>query len=193
MPEIFSRFLEAFIPLFVALDPLGMAPLFLGLTRHLAPRERRRAAYQAVLTAALVAVGFLFLGRAIFRVLGITVADFEVAGGLVLLVLAGRDLVAPRQEITGSGDEVGVVPLGLPLIAGPATLTVLLWVTEVVGWPLTMVALLLNLGLVMLALWFAGRLAGRFGGRGLLALTKIVSLLLAAIAVHMIRLGWAGP
>ena len=80
-------FLLAFIPLFVAVDPIGLTSIFVGMTRDSVPERRSRLAGQATFTAALVAVGFVFLGKFIFQALGITVADFQVAGGLILLVL----------------------------------------------------------------------------------------------------------
>ncbi|MDX9972002.1 MAG: MarC family protein [FCB group bacterium] len=185
-----SEFLKAWIPLFVALDPPGAAPLFLGLTQGLEPAERRRVANQATVTAALVAVGFLFLGELTLRALGITLADFQVAGGLILLGLAYRDLLTSVDATPVRHVDVGVVPLGTPLIAGPATLTILLVSVKSVGTVLTLLALATNLLLVLLAFRYSDRLTYYVGLRGLNAVAKIIALLLAAIAVHMIRQGW---
>lgn len=189
MPLI-EQFLLAWIPLFVALDPLGMIPLFLGLTSDLSPQERRQVARQATLTAAAVAVGFMLLGKAVFTALGIGVADFQIAGGLVLLVLAGRDLVAPERVEPARGPDPGVVPLGLPLIAGPGLLTALLILMDGPGFLPTLLALAVNLALVHLALRYGARLARLVSLRGLRALSKVIALLLAAFAVSMIRRGW---
>lgn len=188
--HLIEQFMLAWIPLFVALDPLGMIPLFMAITGHLSQQERRRIARQATLTAAAVAAGFMLLGQAVFAALGIGVADFQIAGGLILLVLAGRDLVAPENPETVHGSDPGVVPLGLPLIAGPGALTALLILMESPGFVITMLALAVNLVLVHLAFRFGGRLARLVGLRGLKALSKVVALLLAAFAVSMIRRGW---
>lgn len=188
--HLLDQFLLAWIPLFVAMDPLGMIPLFMGITGHLSQQERRRIARQATLTAAAVAAGFMLLGKAVFAALGIGVADFQIAGGLILLVLAGRDLVAPERPEAAHGPDPGVVPLGLPLIAGPGTLTALLILMDNPGFLMTLPALAVNLLLVHLAFRFGGRVAHLVGLRGLQALSKVVALLLAAFAVSMIRRGW---
>lgn len=186
----FQDFLDAWIPLFVAIDPPGVAPMFLGLTQGVDPAERRNIANQATLTAAIVAIGFLFLGELTLRALDITLADFQVAGGLVLLGLAYRDILGSPETAPARREDVGVVPLGTPLVAGPATLTLLLILARSVGLTITLLALLANLVLVLLTFRYSDRLTRFVGLRGLRAAARIVALLLAAIAVHMIRRGW---
>ena len=187
--EIWQKFLLAWVPLFVAIDPVGIVPVFLAMTEVAGAERRRRIAHQAAWTAALVAVGFMFLGKMIFRALGITVADFQIAGGLVLVGVASRDLLFPERKMPHAGGDFGVVPLGLPLIVGPATLTTLLILLDTVGLGFTLAALLVNLLLVVGALRYSERLAGWVGLNGLRAISKIIALLLVAIAVHMIRRG----
>ena len=177
----------------MAMDPIGLVPLFVGMTDGIAPARRQRVAHQATLTAALVAVGFMFLGRAVFHALGITVGDFKMAGGLILLVLAARDLLRTDNKTPPLAEDFGVVPLGLPLIVGPATLTTLLILLDLVGTVYTLAALVANLALVVLAFQFSDRLARWIGLTGMRAISKIISLLLAAIAVSMIRRGWQQP
>ena len=190
MADWLHNFLLAWIPLFVALNPPGKIPMFLGMTQHVDSARRRRLAHQAIVTAALVAVGFMFLGSLVFSALNITVADFQVAGGLILLILAGRDLVGGNEAQTVTAEDFGVVPLGMPLIAGPATLTALLNLQQTVGVVITLLALAVNLALVYLACRYSEALTGWVGKPALRAVAKIVALLLAAIAVHMIRLGF---
>ena len=188
-----ESFLLAWIPLFVALDVVGLVPLFLGITQG-EPREKiDRITRQAMWTSALVAVGFMFLGRFVFRALGITVADFKVAGGLVLLVIAIRDLVVADKGKLLVVEDFGVVPLGMPIIAGPATLATLLVLVDSVGPAVTLAALAANLVLVYVAFRFSEMLHHAVGVATLRAVSKIVTLLLAAIAVHLIRQGWLTP
>ncbi|MEY2601421.1 MAG: multiple antibiotic resistance protein, partial [Verrucomicrobiota bacterium] len=132
----------------------------------------------------------IFLGRVIFSALGITVADFQVAGGLILLVLAVREIVGFGPHDRGGTDEFGVVPLGMPLIAGPALLTALLILVDSVGLIFTVVSLLVNLAIVAVALCNADRFARLMGKQGLRGVSKIIALLLAAIAISLIRRGW---
>lgn len=188
------RFLRAFIPLFVAIDPIGLAAIFLGLGQNVAPAQRQKIAGQATWTGGLVALGFLFLGQSVFRALGISVNDFQIAGGLILFILAAKDLVQSAAEPEKLPEDFGVVPLGMPLIAGPASITTLLVLaqTQAIGLVVTLVALAANLILVVLALHYSEWLGRKIGATGMRAISKIVSMLLAAIAISMIRRGWAG-
>ncbi|MDQ5981071.1 MAG: multiple antibiotic resistance protein [Verrucomicrobiota bacterium] len=191
MLEWFSKFLQAFIPLFVAIDPVGLAAIFLGLAPNMDRAQRQKIADQATWTGGLVALGFLFLGQNIFKAVGISVSDFQIAGGLILFILAARDLIQSAAEPEKLPADFGVVPLGMPLIAGPASITTLLVLAQsaTVGLVPTLAALAVNLLLVVLALHYSEALARRIGATGLRAISKIVSMLLAAIAVAMIRQG----
>ncbi|HRE80718.1 MAG TPA: MarC family protein [Opitutaceae bacterium] len=194
LPPVLDSFLQAFIPLFVAIDPVGLAAIFVALGAGVPTATKRRISRQAAVTGGVVALAFLFLGRSIFAALGITVSDFQVAGGLILFILAARDLVhSAAEEPAKIADDFGVVPLGMPLIAGPATLATLLLCAQTYGVGITLAALVANLALVVLAFAQADRLGRWIGMTGMRALSKIVSLLLAAIAISMIRRGWTGP
>src|SRR5213592_3134667 len=176
-----EKFFLAFIPVFVAIDPIGLVAIFMGLGTSASYEHRKRQAYLGIFTALCIAVGFIFLGKIIFAALGITVADFQVAGGLILLGLAGRELLSLGPHDRGGSDEFGVVPLGMPLIAGPALLTALLILVDTVGLVITLVSLLVNLGLVAVAFWNADWFTRWMGRQGLRGVWKIVALLLAAI------------
>jgi len=189
-----SRFLECFIPLFVTIDPVGLAAIFLALSRNVAVEKRRRIAKQATLTGGIVALLFLFLGRLIFLSIGIRASDFQIAGGLILFIIASRELTqSMSEEKRDLPDDFGVVPLGMPLIAGPATIATLLVISQSVGLWMTLLALVVNLGLVALAFAESERLERLVGQTGLRAVSKIIALLLAAIAVHIVRLGFLSP
>ncbi len=190
MPDWLEKLLLAVIPLFVAMDPVGVVPLFLGISQGIAPERRRRIVNQATWTAAIVAIGFMLLGKLTFRALNITVADFQIAGGLILLGLASQDLLGGSASAPAMREDFGVVPLGLPIIVGPATLATLLLLMDTVGIDFTLAGLLINLVLINLSFRNSDRLAKLIGTTGLRAISKITSLLLAAIAVAMIRRGW---
>ena len=192
LKNMVHKFFIAFIPIFVAIDVVGLVAMFMGLAGD-APREKRqREGFIAIFTALCVSVGFIFLGKIVFTALGITVADFQVAGGLILLGLAGRELLNVAPASREATDDFGVVPLGMPLIAGPALLTALLILVDTVGLLFTIAALLVNLALVVVAFWNADLVARWMGRQGLRGVSKIVALLLAAIAVSLIRRGWHG-
>src|SRR2546430_11214663 len=93
------KFFVAFIPIFVAIDPIGLVALFMGLAGNASREQRQREGFIGILTALCVSVGFVFLGKIIFTALGITVADFQVAGGLILLGLAGIGRAHGRNPV----------------------------------------------------------------------------------------------
>jgi multiple antibiotic resistance protein len=185
-----ERFFLAFIPIFVAIDPIGLVAIFMGLGTSASREQRKRQAFLGIFTALGIAIGFIFLGKIIFAALGISVADFQVAGGLILLGLAGRELLGIGPHDRNGSDEFGVVPLGMPLIAGPALLTALLILVDTVGLVFTLASLLANLALVAIAFCNAERFTRWMGKQGLRGVSKIIALLLAAIAVSLIRRGW---
>lgn len=185
-----SHFLAYFIPLFVAMDPIGLLPVFLSLTKGMSPQKQRAVTFEAVSTALIVSLAFMFLGEAIFRYLNITQADFQIAGGLLLLVLAIYDLLIHGKPAVDERPSPGVFPLALPLIAGPATLATTL-VLAGRSVPPTAVSLTVNLGIVLAVLLSAGRIVRMVGENALEAFSKVVVLLLAAIAVNLIRTGIA--
>jgi multiple antibiotic resistance protein len=185
-----QKFFLAFIPIFVAIDPIGLVALFMGLGTHSPSEQRTKQALLGIFTGFCVSVGFIFLGKIVFSALGITVADFQVAGGLILLVLAGRELIGSGGDNRTGSDEFGIVPLGMPLIAGPALLTALLILVDTVGVIYTVISLVLNLVIVALALCQADRVGRLAGKQGLRGVSKLIALLLAAIAVSLIRRGW---
>jgi len=192
MFELGEKFLRAFIPIFVAIDPIGLAAIFLTLGVGVPAEQRKRIAGQAAATGGAVALLFLFLGATIFAAVGITVKDFQIAGGLILFLIAARDLVQPAAEKPPKlAEDFGVVPLGMPLIAGPALITTLLLLAQSssVGVPVTLAALAVNLVIVVLTFAGSAALGRKIGATGLRAISKIISMLLAAIAVSMIRHG----
>lgn len=184
-----AALLSTFLALFVAVDIVGVLPVYLGLVAELDGAARRRIAVEATLTAAGIGVAFLFLGDAILHVLGITVGDFQVAGGLLLLVLAIYDLLHPEVPLRQLGVRLGVVPLGTPLLVGPAVLTTVLTLARSYGYAITLVAFAVNLALVWLALRWASVVVRLIGEAGARAVAKVFGLLLAAIGVTLIRRG----
>lgn len=184
-----TDFLLVFIPLFVALDVIGVLPIYLAFTSGLAAVERAQVVLEATLTAGAIGLGFLFVGDAILRFLGVTVGDFQVAGGLLLLVLAIYDLLHPELPLRRPATHLGVMPLGIPMIVGPAVLTTLLALGRTRGYALTLLAFALNLAIVWATLRWASRIERFLGEAGAQAIAKLAKLLLAAIGVTLIRQG----
>lgn len=188
-------FLLTFVPLFVAVDPLGVLPLFLGLTHNMETRDVRRAIYRSVTTATILALGFAAGGPVVLEVLGITVEDFQIAGGLLLLALALRELLTEKelqQRVDLSSVGVGVVPLGVPLITGPAVLTTAMLQVDQYGLMLVGMAIVANMLIAGLVFRFGNALRRVLGSSGASIASKISNLILAAIGVMMLRQGFQG-
>lgn len=180
------------VPIFVAMDPVGAIPLILAWTGGLPAKERERQLTYALMTALGVGLAFLVGGRWLLGVLGVTVADFQISGGILLLVLAVSDLLlGGGHEARGSltRPDMGVVPIGTPILAGPATLTTLLVLLDLYGLAITAAAFLVNLVVAWRLFRRADGITRLFGRNGLRAGSKVISLLLAAIAIKYIREG----
>lgn len=183
------QFLLSFIPIFVAIDAIGVLPIFIGLTEHLKRQERRRIVIQSIITAFIIGIIFLFLGRWILQALGVLVSDFKIAGGLVLLVIALRDLLQYEKPHRLPADTMGAVPIGTPLISGPAVLTTILILLDSYGLALTVFSFVVNLVIAWVVFAYAAEISRFLGKAGSKAVSKIAHLLLAAIAVMMMRKG----
>jgi len=196
LTEIISlKIFLPFIPLFVAFNVLGILPIFSSLTSEMGRPERKRVIRQSILTAFLVSIGFLGAGKSVFALLGISVADFQIAGGILLFIISIVDLIFPEKTRTFPKETMGVVPIGIPLIVGPAVLTLLLIVIQTYGYISTILCLILNLLVVWLVFGRSHWIMGLMKDGGAKGVGKVSSLLLAAFAMMMIRKGlqeWIG-
>ena len=188
--EHWHNFLLAFIPLFIAIDVVGILPIFMSLVDGIEKPQKTKIVNQSVITALSVSIGFLALGKFVFSVLGIEIYDFKMAGGLLLLVFAINDLLFSEKGKRTITPTMGVVPLGIPLVVGPAVLTSIIVTVDTYGYIPTITSLAVNLAIVWIVFLksnFIYRLMGEGGSK---AFAKVASLLLAAIAVMMVRRGF---
>ena len=193
--DILRPYILSFIPLFVAVDAIANIPIFLSLVEHSSKSAKKKIVLDAVITATVVAIVFMFVGKWIFSLLGITIPDFQIAGGVLLFVIAVRLLLPGAQKslLTSAQDkDLGVFPLGTPLITGPAVLTTTLMMLNSFGVLATLVAVILNMFFVWITLVKADTIIKVIGPYGTRAFSKIMYILLAAIAVMMIRHGITG-
>lgn len=188
MTEILQNLPLTFIPVFVAMDPFGLLPMFTSLTRDMSAKEKRDVVRFSTLTALVISIAFAFIGEVIFKVLGITVGDFKIAGGILLLVIAIMELLG-RGQRQREPQAVGVVPLGVPMLVGPAVLTIVIVLIDNYGIAATVLSLVMNLTIVFMVFSAEQQITKVIGKNGLIVISKVVMLLLTAIAVMMIRLG----
>lgn len=185
-----KEFWLCFVPLFVAVDAFGTLPLYIGLTEGLDGRQKRRVLCQSVFTAMAVAIVFLFLGQQLFSLLGITVADFMIAGGILLFSLSLIDLLSMQKQTRQVDPQsLGAVPLGVPLVVGPAVLATVILLANEHGRLLTIAATLINILIAGGLFWCSKGINRMLGETGTRTISKIAGLILAAIAVMMVRKG----
>jgi len=189
MEDILRILPNTFIPLFVATNIFMLLPIFISLTKEMSLQKRRVVIRDSILTAFIVSSLFFALGEVIFKIIGITADDFKIAGGLLLLIIAILDITRHIEEKLKPDIKLGVVPIGVPLIVGPAVLTNILLLVDHYGILPTAIALVLNLIIVWISLINAERITRLVGKGGILGIAKVMALLLASIAIMMIRIG----
>ncbi|MDY6893500.1 MAG: MarC family protein [Chloroflexota bacterium] len=189
MDNWIESFVLTFVPLFIVIDALGNLPFVISLSEGMAKQERRKVIHIAIGTAALIGLVFLFFGQFILNVMGISVGSFAIAGGIVLLVLSIKYILTGRMVEMIKEEMVAVVPIGTPLTVGPATITTLLLLAT--QFPLYMVLISFSVNLLIAWLLFlaSNQIVRVMGQGGLKAVSRVFSLLLAAIAVNMIIRG----
>jgi multiple antibiotic resistance protein len=194
-------FIDTFVILFIVIDPLGVAPMFVGLAHGETPGDRRRIALRGVAIAAVVLILFLVIGDSLLELLGISLPAFQIAGGLLLFLLA-VDMVFARHSGLRSTTEreqreaehrkdISVFPLAIPLIAGPGAITTVLLMSahqsnDSVAMAVTLIVLIGVLGMTLLSLLFAARIMGTMGETGANVVSRVLGILLAALAVQYV-------
>ena len=196
--SVYVRFsLLALSSIFFLVDPFAALPTFLAITQGADSAHRRRIALKGSLTALIVLGSFAFAGEAIFRLFGITLPAFEIAGGIILLLI-GLDMLqakrSPTQEAAGDTvaaaqkEDAGIVPLGVPMLAGPGAITsVMVLVGQVKsGWQMAaiLISIAITAGVCYLVLGHSDRVARVLGDTGIRILVRIMGLLLVALAAQ---------
>jgi multiple antibiotic resistance protein len=197
---VIELFVSAFVTFFVVIDPPGCAPIFAGLTRDCPPRERRMMAVRSVLVAAGILLFFGLLGEDLLRHLGISLAAFRIAGGIMLFLIAlemvferrtqRRESRAQEVEADPQHDDVSVFPMAIPMIAGPgsiASVMLLMARSDGLQQSLTVLAALgAILVMTLLSLLAAGTLMRLLGHRMEAMLTRLLGVILAALAAQFV-------
>ncbi len=185
-----KEILLCFIPFFIAVDAIGVLPLYMGLTDGLSSTHKKKIIIQSMATASIVAVAFVLGGPLLLDLVGVGVSDFMISGGILLLVISLSDLLTgeKRQRVVDA-ETVGAVPIGVPLITGPAVLTTSILFTNEYGIITTTIALVVNILIVGIVFLLASPIERILGQAGSKTVSKVTSLFLASIAVMLIRRG----
>jgi multiple antibiotic resistance protein len=186
----FSSFAASFILLFSVFDVIGTVPLFLALTQDL-QEHRVKIVRDAVIIATVILLVFATVGQLIFQVLGITINDFKIAGGIILFIIAVDNLRGKiSQTRTIAATEIAAFPLATPLLAGPGAIsTVMIYANPPYGLLEIYLVILLNALFAFVILERASWVQKALGNNGTQVFTRIVGLLIAAIGIAFIREG----
>ena len=191
-----TAFGESFVILTVIMDPVGVAPIFLAVTSRLSVAERQRAAVRAALAAGGLILGFALFGQFVLEYLNVSVQSLSIAGGLLLLLVALEMLRGMDTPTGASGDDVALVPLATPLVAGPGAIATVIVLSQqnpsTGGRAAVLLGALVAVVVVGLTFLCAERLARSLSPAIISFLTRVLGLLLAAIAVQLVVEGARG-
>jgi multiple antibiotic resistance protein len=189
IPQDFAdQLIRSTITLLVVLDPLGIVPIFIGMTQKMESVKKRELSKIVVIIASVLLFVFAFAGTQIFAVFGISIASFMVAGGILLFIVAIELLTGGGWRFVGqhAGEDTGVVPLAFPLLAGPGAITAVIISLETTGILVTAISILIGIGATYATLRFSDRIYRVLGTRGSLIVTRVFAVIVAAIAVQYI-------
>jgi multiple antibiotic resistance protein len=192
--------ISALVTLFVVVDPIGLAPTFLAVTEGLPRRAKRSVALRASIIAGAILIGVALLGDWLFRTLGISLPAFRIAGGLLLFAIAFEMVFGIRMRREGQAAEeaveehvrnVAAFPLAIPLLAGPGAITAVVLLAGRAAGNLLLTGLVLAVVVVVAASCFvafvlAGRISRLLGMTGNIVLSRLLGVLLAALAVQYV-------
>jgi multiple antibiotic resistance protein len=182
-------FVMTFVPLFIVIDAFGNIPFIITMGEGRGKQERRRMVHIAIITATVVGLVFLFFGQFILNVMDINLGSFAIAGGIILLVLSIKYMTTGHMVEMVSKEMLAVVPIGTPLTVGPATITTLLLLALQYGIYVVLISFAINMVIAWGIFMLSQRIAAFMGEGGIRAISRVFSLLLAAIAVSMVIRG----
>ena len=187
--EFLLNLLKATISLFIVVDPFGNIPIFIGLTSNMDSGRRAKAFRMAVITGFILLMIFAIAGRWVLQIFNITLYSFRIAGGILLLFLALELLMKEKVYAKISPEESGAVPLGVPLLVGPGAITATIINLESVGFSATAISVAIVCIITWIVLKFIEPIHRLLGKVGSMVVSKVMAMLLAAIAIQFILEG----
>lgn len=187
--DFISELTRAFIALFIIVDPFGNIPIFVGLTENINDAQRKKTYNTAILVGFALLLVFAFTGQGILSLFGLSIYSFEVAGGILLLIIAIRILISGFHESTESPESLGAVPIAIPLLVGPGAITTTIFNLQAYGIIITISAVVVVLALTWVILRFINGFYKILGKTGSIVIARVMALLIAAIAVQYILTG----
>jgi multiple antibiotic resistance protein len=200
--ESYADYARNLVGLMAVVDPIGAVPLFISLMPHASSADRKRTARNASIAVAIILVGSMFAGEPILRLFGISIPAFRVGGGILILLMAlemlkanpGRTRHTAEEDAEAlEADSIAVVPLAIPLMAGPGAISLVIVTANRANDAVDFAALTVSCLLTALSVWICLRLAGPIrrlmGATGINIGTRVMGMLLTAIGVELITTG----
>ena len=188
--DFISELTRAAIALFIIVDPFGNIPIFMGITGNLPDDQRKKVYNTATLVGSALLLIFAFTGQEIFSLFGLSIYSFEVAGGILLLIIAIRILITgSMHENVESPESLGAVPIAMPLLVGPGAITTTILDLQAYGIVIAIVAVLIVLSLTWVILRYINNVYKFLGKTGSIVIARVMALLIAAMAVQYILTG----
>jgi len=184
-----EKILKSFFTLFVAMNVIGILPIFILLTENFTLKEKNKTIFVGISTAFFITLLFIFIGNWLFKILGIETGDFMIACGIVLLVLSILMLTEKFHSKEIKKHKIAIVPLGTPLLAGPGLLTTSIMICNLYGYNITLISLFFVSIISSIVLLASEKIYKIIGEDGIKGISKIASLFLAGIGVMIIRKG----
>lgn len=178
------------ITLFAIFDAFGAVPLFVALTGDLGEAERKSVVNRSIIVSLVILVTFAYLGVFLFQILGITLNDFKMIGGIILLIFSVSYVLGREAEgfMPRKGEEIAVFPLATPLLAGPGSISVVILMANPPYGPITtFLAIVFNIALAWLILRAGGYINNKLGKQGSSVLSRLMGLIIGAVAIKLIR------
>jgi multiple antibiotic resistance protein len=181
---------KAAIVLFIIVDPFGNIPIFIGLTEKMTESQKRKVFNTACLVGFILLLVFAFTGQEIFNIFGVSIYSFEIAGGILLLIISIRILISgSTHENVESPESLGAVPIAIPLLVGPGAITTTILNLQAYDVYVTAFSVLIVMAITWVILRFMNRVYSFLGKTGSLVIARVMALLIAAIAVQYILVG----
>lgn len=181
---------QAILLLLIILDPFTNAPYFFVLTKEFDSKLRSRIIKKGVIVAALILLTFSVFGDTLFSLMDVSVEDFKIAGGLILLIYSILGLLEVSLMPKPDADKISIVPMATPLLAGPGAVTAVIYIKYTWGLSVSLVTIFICTSITLVILLSGERILKLLGKNGTLILDKVMSMLIAAYAISLIREGF---
>ncbi|MCM8818327.1 MAG: MarC family protein [Candidatus Omnitrophica bacterium] len=183
-----EKFIASLLSLFITLDPIGTIPFYISFTSKLKKEKKSRTLLISIFICFIISLLFLYFGEILFKYLKISFSDFLIASGIILLIFSITEFIGATQ-FKKEQEDIAIVPLAIPLLAGPAYLTTILISKNFYGTEITLLSIFLNMIFAYLILFYSQKISNAIGMVGMKGIIKIITLFLAALGVKFIKEG----